>query len=51
VAPPFVIAGPWEYEKSGVNIVGLPSFHDDKEGSQRGKNIILSIKILLYSTN
>ncbi|OGD94125.1 hypothetical protein A2697_03920 [Candidatus Curtissbacteria bacterium RIFCSPHIGHO2_01_FULL_41_44] len=45
VAPPFVISGPGEYEKSGVNIVGLPSFHDDKEGSQRGKNIIFQVTI------
>lgn len=37
---PFVISGPGEYEISGVNIVGIPSFHDDKEGAERGKNTI-----------
>ncbi len=39
-AKPFVISGPGEYEISGVNIVGIPSFHDDKEGAERGKNTI-----------
>lgn len=37
---PFVISGPGEYEISGVNIVGVPSFHDEKEGAERGKNTI-----------
>lgn len=37
---PFVILGPGEYEKSGVNIIGISSFHDDKMGAERGKNII-----------
>lgn len=38
--PPFVISGPGEYEISGVNIVGVSSFHDDKRGAERGKNTI-----------
>ncbi len=37
---PFVISGPGEYEKSQVNIVGISSFHDDKNGAERGKNTI-----------
>ncbi len=37
---PFVISGPGEYEISGVNIIGISSFHDDKEGEERGKNTI-----------
>lgn len=37
---PFVISGPGEYEISGVNIVGIASFHDDKGGTERGKNTI-----------
>lgn len=37
---PFVISGPGEYEISGVNVVGVSSFHDDKEGAERGKNTI-----------
>lgn len=37
---PFVIGGSGEYEKSGVNIVGVSSFHDNSKGSERGKNTI-----------
>lgn len=40
---PFVISGPGEYEKGGVNIIGVSSFHDNDEGSQRGKNTIYQI--------
>lgn len=39
-----VISGPGEYEVSGVSIVGLASYHDDKEGSERGKNTIYVIE-------
>lgn len=35
-----IVDGPGEYEIGGVSIVGLPSFHDDKGGSVRGKNTI-----------
>src|SRR3990167_4586151 len=37
---PFVISGAGEYEISGANIVGVASFHDDREGVERGKNTI-----------
>ncbi|MCR4324357.1 MAG: MBL fold metallo-hydrolase [Candidatus Curtissbacteria bacterium] len=37
---PFVIYGPGEYEIRSVNIVGVPSYHDDKQGAERGKNTI-----------
>jgi L-ascorbate metabolism protein UlaG (beta-lactamase superfamily) len=40
-----VIDGPGEYEISGVSIIGLPSFHDDKKGKIRGKNIIYIIEM------
>lgn len=43
--PPFVINGPGEYEKNGVNIVGVSSFHDDSNGADRGKNTIYNIKL------
>ena len=33
-----VVSGPGEYEISGVSIIGLPSFHDDKKGQERGPN-------------
>lgn len=42
---PFVISGPGEYEKSGVNVVGVSSFHDDKEGAERGKNTIYLVNV------
>jgi L-ascorbate metabolism protein UlaG (beta-lactamase superfamily) len=35
-----VVSGPGEYEISGVSIMGYPSFHDDEDGSKRGKNTI-----------
>lgn len=35
-----VIDGPGEYEIAGVSIIGISSFHDDKKGEERGKNVI-----------
>ncbi len=40
-----MINGPGEYELSGSFIYGYPSFHDDKNGTERGKNTIYSIEI------
>lgn len=40
----FVIRGPGEYEKSGVYVVGIQSFHDDVQGKERGLNTIYAIK-------
>lgn len=37
---PFIIDGPGEYEVKGVFIQGISSFHDDKEGKERGQNTI-----------
>lgn len=34
---------PGEYEVGGVVITGILSFHDDTNGSERGKNIIFNI--------
>ena len=42
---PFVINGPGEYEISGVNIVGVDSFHDDNQGEERGRNTIYQATI------
>ena len=42
---PFVVKDPGEYEIGGVNIVGVPSFHDNKKGAERGKNTLFNIKI------
>lgn len=35
-----VFSGPGEYEMMGVSIIGFPSFHDNKNGEERGKNTI-----------
>lgn len=39
----FVINEPGEYEIAGVSIFGLPSFHDNNQGSKRGRNTIFII--------
>lgn len=35
-----VLTGPGEYEIAGVSVIGYPSFHDAKNGEERGKNTI-----------
>src|SRR4029079_305078 len=40
-----VIDGPGEYEIAGISIIGIPSFHDDKKGEERGKNTIFVFEI------
>lgn len=40
-----VIKGPGEYEIRGISIIGYPSFHDNKEGKERGKNTIFIYEI------
>lgn len=35
---PYVITGPGEYEIGGVFVIGVPTYHDDKGGHERGKN-------------
>jgi len=39
-----VIDGPGEYEIMGISIIGLPSFHDEKKGEERGLNTIYVIE-------
>lgn len=41
---PFLIDGPGEYEVKGVFVQGISSFHDDKEGKERGQNTIYVIE-------
>ncbi|MCX6718731.1 MAG: MBL fold metallo-hydrolase [Candidatus Staskawiczbacteria bacterium] len=41
---PFVINGPGEYEVKEVFIRGIPSFHDDKQGKEKGQNTIYLIE-------
>ncbi len=45
VGTQLVIDGAGEYEKQGVFILGIETFHDAKGGSVRGKNVIYSISI------
>jgi len=40
-----VVDGPGEYEISGISIIGIPSYHDDKKGELRGKNTLYVIEI------
>jgi len=41
---PFVIDGPGEYEIRGIFIQGIQSWHDEKEGKERGDNTIYTIE-------
>ncbi len=42
---PFVIDGPGEFEVGGVSVVGIPLFHDDKHGEDRGANTAFVIEM------
>ena len=42
---PFIIDSPGEYETKGVEILGIQTFHDKKEGKERGLNTVYVIKI------
>ncbi|MBX4200795.1 MBL fold metallo-hydrolase [Candidatus Parcubacteria bacterium] len=41
---PFLIETPGEYEAKGVFVQGITSFHDEKEGKERGQNTIYTIE-------
>jgi L-ascorbate metabolism protein UlaG (beta-lactamase superfamily) len=42
---PFLIRTAGEYDIKGVGIDGVDSYHDDKQGAERGKNIIFRFDI------
>lgn len=42
---PFIIDCAGEYDRKGVLIEGIDSFHDEKEGAERGGNIIYRLVI------
>ncbi len=42
---PFVVEGPGEYEIRGAQITGINSFHDRKEGQERGANTIYVMEV------
>lgn len=41
---PFVIKTPGEFEIKNIFIQGIPSFHDKKNGAERGPNIIFCLE-------
>lgn len=42
---PFIIEGPGEYEVKGVFAQGIHSWHDEKQGAERGGNTIYTIDV------
>jgi L-ascorbate metabolism protein UlaG (beta-lactamase superfamily) len=40
---PIVINTPGEYAIKGINAVGIETFHDAKEGMERGKNTVFTV--------
>lgn len=42
---PFIIDSAGEYDRKGVMIEGVESYHDDKQGAKSGKNIMYRIEI------
>jgi L-ascorbate metabolism protein UlaG (beta-lactamase superfamily) len=42
---PMVFDWPGEFEKNGVRIFGIQSYHDKKKGAERGENIIFRFEI------
>jgi L-ascorbate metabolism protein UlaG (beta-lactamase superfamily) len=42
---PIEVTGPGEYEIKGVAIVGISTFHDNSNGSERGKNTVYNFQI------
>ncbi len=41
---PIVIDIPGEYSVKGVNIIGIQTFHDEKEGAERGLNTVFILE-------
>jgi len=42
---PFVIDTPGEYDRRGVLVEGIDSYHDSQSGAERGHNIIFRIEL------
>lgn len=42
---PFVIDGPGEYEISGAFITGISTYHDARNGKDRGKNTVFILEL------
>lgn len=42
---PYLIDRPGEYESHGVMIDGIPTYHDEQEGAERGRNTVYSFMV------
>ena len=42
---PFVITGPGEYEVNTIGVVGESTYHDDTQGTARGRNVMYRIEV------
>ncbi len=42
---PFVVEEPGEYELKGISIKGIPAFHDNSEGKERGMVTIYKMEV------
>ncbi|NIT04422.1 hypothetical protein GTO10_06005 [Candidatus Saccharibacteria bacterium] len=42
---PFIIDAPGEYEVGGIKVRGFKTFHDDKEGKERGTNTVFLLQV------
>lgn len=42
---PMIFTGPGEYEVGGVIVTAIESFHDDSQGTERGKNTIYHVLV------
>ena len=42
---PRIVAGPGEYEIADVFIIGIPTFHDNEQGSKLGRNTVYLMEI------
>ncbi|HNP75512.1 MAG TPA: MBL fold metallo-hydrolase [bacterium] len=41
----FIINGPGEYETKNIFVYGIPSWHDDQQGRERGNNTIYRLTV------
>jgi len=41
---PFIASGPGEYDVKGIFIQGIPAFHDNVQGKERGRTTIYTIE-------
>lgn len=40
---PFIVSAPGEYEVGGVSVFGVPTWHDQHNGEERGPNTVFNI--------